>query len=184
MKEMITSGPRQITLKLDDEDYDKIMELPVQLVYTQHAQNGAHNPYVLPEGYGQKKKFLSAFIYDMKKGEKLVFADGDRYNFQNENVRAVSVAFKELTEEEKKQREERRKEKRVEYEKKRSQRYEYRERKDNYREAHREEINARHREYQRERAKIIVECECGESYSKKYKYRHVKSEQHLKYLNP
>jgi len=83
----MTSGKRKFIVKLDDEDYEKILELPVPLIYTQHDhRRGYHRPYVLPEGYGKKKKFVSNFIYVMKSGQGLVHYDEDRYNFQSDNI--------------------------------------------------------------------------------------------------
>jgi len=87
MKEIMTSGSRKFIVKLDDEDYEKILELPVPLIYTRHDTNRIyHPPYVLPEGYGNKKKYLSCFLYVMKPGQGLVHHDEDRYNFQSDNI--------------------------------------------------------------------------------------------------
>jgi len=85
MKEIMTSGSRKFTIKLDDEDYEKILKLPVPLIYTKNHPTDPV-PYVLPEGYGQKKKELTSFLYPRKHWYKLVFSDEDIRNLQSENV--------------------------------------------------------------------------------------------------
>ena len=95
MKEIITSGSRKFTIKLDDEDYEKIIKLPVPLIYTKnHPTNPV--PYVLPEGYGHKKKELTSFLYPRKSWYKLVFSDEDSRNLQSENVSIAKIHRKKV----------------------------------------------------------------------------------------
>jgi len=58
MKEIMTSG-RKFIVKLDDEDYEKIL---VPLIYTRHDTNRIyHPPYVLPEVMGKRKSTYHVF---------------------------------------------------------------------------------------------------------------------------
>ena len=99
MKEIETSGGRQVTIQLDDDDYDKIMALTVSRVYfivnhtkKMHA-DGPYSLYVFPNGYHTNRKNLTTFLFGQSKAQKIDYADGDILNLQRDNISIVSKFF-------------------------------------------------------------------------------------------
>ena len=82
MKEIITRGYKQITIKLDDEDYEKISKLQYPHIY---CTNTNKDPNFL-NIYCPNKRSFKAYMFNTKMGYQLQFKDGDIYNYQRNNV--------------------------------------------------------------------------------------------------
>ena len=96
MKEIQASGGRHATIKLDDEDYDKIMTLIVPNIYfyINHTKivhsDGPYSLYVFPKGYNKSRKAITTFLFGLNSSQKVLYADGDILNLQRDNISIVN----------------------------------------------------------------------------------------------
>jgi len=90
MKEIETSGGR---ITLDDEDYEKIMNLGVPKIYylinhtkIDHA-DGPYSLYVFPKDTTSTGKLF--FLFGVSRGKKITYNDKNMLNIQRNNISIV-----------------------------------------------------------------------------------------------